>query len=124
MPYAAAWDRLFPMVFGKLTRTGAPAACIVISSILLTLAIIPSYNSSTTQRFTDFVFLATTTTLIAYLYGVAAQKVRPVRPADRRPARRRRTRRPDRPGHPGVVSDLGRLEGSAVGPSPAQPTRS
>jgi basic amino acid/polyamine antiporter, APA family len=73
MPYAAARDRLFPKVFARVTSTGAPAAGIVISSVLLTLAIIPTYNSSTTERFTDFVFLATTTTLIAYLYGVAAQ---------------------------------------------------
>jgi basic amino acid/polyamine antiporter, APA family len=73
MPYAAARDRLFPKVFGKLTKTGTPAVGIVISSVLVTLAIIPTYNSSTTQRFTDFVFLATTTTLIAYLYGAAAQ---------------------------------------------------
>lgn len=73
MPYAAARDRLFPKVFARLTRSGTPAAGIVISSVLITLAIVPTYNSSTTERFTDFVFLATTTTLIAYLYGAAAQ---------------------------------------------------
>jgi basic amino acid/polyamine antiporter, APA family len=75
MPYAAARDNLFPKSFAKLNRAGVPAFGIVASSVLLTLAIIPSYNSSTTERFTDFVFLATTTTIIAYLYGVASQMV-------------------------------------------------
>ena len=75
MPYAAARDHLFPKSFAKLNAAGVPAFGIIVSSVLLTLAIIPSYNSSTTQRFTDFVFLATTTTIIAYLYGVASQMV-------------------------------------------------
>jgi APA family basic amino acid/polyamine antiporter len=75
MPYAAARDRLFPQAFGRLNARGVPAFGIIASSVLITLAVIPSYNSSTTQRFTDFVFLATTTTVIAYLYGVASQMV-------------------------------------------------
>jgi APA family basic amino acid/polyamine antiporter len=75
MPYAAAQDRLFPKRFATLNRAGVPAFGIVVSSVLMTIAIIPTYNSSTTERFTDFVFLATTTTIIAYLYGVASQMV-------------------------------------------------
>jgi APA family basic amino acid/polyamine antiporter len=47
----------------------------VVSSVLMTAFVLPSYNSSTVNRFTDFVLLATTTTLIAYLYGVAARMV-------------------------------------------------
>lgn len=75
MPFAAAVDRLFPKAFGKLNRFGAPAIGIVVSSVLITAFVIPSYNSSTVSRFTDFVLLATTTTLIAYLYGVAARLI-------------------------------------------------
>jgi len=75
MPYAAAMDRLFPRFFGRLNRFGVPAIGIVVSSALITAFVIPSYNSSTVNRFTDFVLLATTTTLIAYLYGVAARLV-------------------------------------------------
>jgi APA family basic amino acid/polyamine antiporter len=75
MPYAAATDRLFPRAFGRLNRHGVPAVGIVVSSVLMTAFVIPSYNSSTVDRFTDFVLLATTTTLIAYLYGVAARLV-------------------------------------------------
>jgi len=75
MPYAAAADRLFPRAFGRLNRFGAPAIGIIASSALITVFTVPSYNSSTVNRFTDFVLLATTTTLIAYLYGVAARMV-------------------------------------------------
>lgn len=73
MPFAAARDRLFPTSFGKLNKYGAPAFGLVVSSVLLTLFMIPEYNSSTVNRFTDYILLATTTTLIAYLYGVASQ---------------------------------------------------
>ena len=75
MPFAAATDRLFPKAFGRLNRYGAPAIGIVVSSVLISAFVIPSYNSSTVSRFTDFVLLATTTTLIAYLYGVAARLI-------------------------------------------------
>ena len=73
MPFAAARDGLFPKAFGKLNKWGAPGVGIVVSSILLTLLMIPTYNSSTVSRFTDFILLATTTTLIAYVYGASAQ---------------------------------------------------
>jgi APA family basic amino acid/polyamine antiporter len=36
---------------------------------------VPSYNASTVEKFTDFILLATTTTLIAYVYGAAARLV-------------------------------------------------
>jgi APA family basic amino acid/polyamine antiporter len=75
MPFAAAADRLFPKSFGRLNRFGAPAIGIVVSSVLISAFVVPSYNSSTVERFTDFVLLATTTTLIAYLYGVAARLI-------------------------------------------------
>jgi APA family basic amino acid/polyamine antiporter len=75
MPFAAASDRLFPRAFARLNGHGVPAFGIVVSSLLMTAFVLPSYNSSTVNRFTDFVLLATTTTLIAYLYGVAARMV-------------------------------------------------
>jgi APA family basic amino acid/polyamine antiporter len=73
MPFAAARDRLFPTSFARLNRYGAPAVGLVVSSVLLTAFMVPNYNSSLVDRFTDFILLATTTTLIAYLYGAAAQ---------------------------------------------------
>jgi APA family basic amino acid/polyamine antiporter len=75
MPFAAARDRLFPAPFARLNKFGVPAVGIVVSSVLLSLYILPSYNSSTVARFTDFIYLATTTTLIAYLYGVGSRMV-------------------------------------------------
>ena len=73
MPFAAARDRLFPKGFARLNRHGAPAFGLVVSSLLLTVLMVPNFNSSLVARFTDFIILATTTTLIAYLYGAAAQ---------------------------------------------------
>ena len=73
MPFAAARDRLFPPSFANKNRFGAPAYGLIVSSILLTLLLIPNFNSSLVTRFTDFILLATTTTLIAYVYGAAAQ---------------------------------------------------
>jgi len=73
MPFAAARDRLFPAGFARLNKYGAPAFGLVVSSLLMTAFMVPNYNSSTVSRFTDFILLATTTTLIAYLYGAAAQ---------------------------------------------------
>jgi basic amino acid/polyamine antiporter, APA family len=73
MPFAAARDRLFPAAFGRLNRHGVPAVGLVASSVLLTLFMIPNFNSGLVDRFTEFILLATTTTLVAYLYGAAAQ---------------------------------------------------
>jgi basic amino acid/polyamine antiporter, APA family len=73
MPYAAARDQLFPAVFGRLNKHGVPAVGLITSSVLLTLFMIPNFNSGLVDRFTEFILLATTTTLIAYLYGAAAQ---------------------------------------------------
>jgi APA family basic amino acid/polyamine antiporter len=73
MPYAAARDGLFPASFKRLNKYGVPGVGIVVSTVLLTLFMLPTYNSSTVNRFTDFILLATTTTLIAYIYGASAQ---------------------------------------------------
>jgi basic amino acid/polyamine antiporter, APA family len=73
MPFAAARDRLFPAAFGRLNARGVPAVGIIVSSVLLTLFMIPNFNTGLVERFTEFILLATTTTLIAYLYGAASQ---------------------------------------------------
>lgn len=73
MPFAAARDGLFPTAFGRLSRRGTPVVGLVVSSVLLSGIMVGNFNASLVQRFTDFILLATTTTLIAYLYGAAAQ---------------------------------------------------
>ena len=83
MPYAAARDGLFPGAFKRLNRYGVPGIGIVVSTVLLTLFMLPTYNSSTVDRFTDFILLATTTTLIAYIYGASAQLMLIVQEPDR-----------------------------------------
>jgi APA family basic amino acid/polyamine antiporter len=88
MPYAAARDGLFPKEFARLNKHGAPATGIMASSVLLTLFMIPNYNASTVSRFTDFILLATTTTLIAYIYGAAARLMQLVHSVDRASTKR------------------------------------
>ena len=45
-------------------KNGVPCFAIVVSTVLLTFFMIPNYNSGTVDRFTDFILLATTTTLV------------------------------------------------------------
>jgi basic amino acid/polyamine antiporter, APA family len=73
MPFAAARDRLFPTPFARLNRWGAPGIGIVTSSALVVAFIFAFYNKGQIDRFNDYILLATTTTLIAYLYGAAAR---------------------------------------------------
>ena len=73
MPFAAARDRLFPTPFARLNRHGAPYVGIIASSALVMAFILAFYNKGQIDRFNDYILLATTTTLIAYLYGAAAR---------------------------------------------------
>lgn len=72
VPYAAARDRLFPSSFARLNRHGAPAFGLVVSSVLLSVLMLTSYNASLVDRFTDMILLATLATLIPYAYSAAA----------------------------------------------------
>jgi APA family basic amino acid/polyamine antiporter len=87
MPYAAARDRLFPTPFARLNRRGAPAFAMIASSVLLVAFIFIFYNKSQVARFNDYILLATTTTLIAYLYGAAARMMLLVSDRKRFPGR-------------------------------------
>ena len=95
MPYAAARDGLFPAAFKRLNKYGVPGFGIVVSTVLLTIFMLPDLQQQHGDRFTDFILLATTTTLIAYIYGASAQLMLIVQePGEVR----RRSRRP-RDGH-------------------------
>jgi APA family basic amino acid/polyamine antiporter len=87
MPFAAARDRLFPAPFARLNRHGAPAFAMISSSVLLVAFIFVFYNKSQVDRFNDYILLATTTTLIAYLYGAAARMMLLVSDRKRFPGR-------------------------------------
>lgn len=75
VPLAAARDGLFPKVFARTRRGGAPVVGLVVSSVLVTVLMTMNYNSSLVDQFTFVILLATLTTLIPYAYASIAQLV-------------------------------------------------
>ncbi|MER6591112.1 amino acid permease [Micromonospora purpureochromogenes] len=73
VPMAAAQDNLFPKVFARTTRSGAPVVGLVVSSVLITVLTVVNYNASLVDQFTFVTLLATLTTLIPYVFSAAAQ---------------------------------------------------
>jgi APA family basic amino acid/polyamine antiporter len=70
---AAARDRLFPAVFARTTRSGAPVFGLVVSSVLVTGLMAMNYTKSLVDQFTFVILLATLTTLVPYAYSAAAE---------------------------------------------------
>lgn len=73
VPMAAARDGLFPKVFAKTTRSGAPIVGLIVSSVFITALTLMNYNASLVDQFTFVILLATLTTLIPYVFSAAAQ---------------------------------------------------
>lgn len=70
VPMAAAQDRLFPKIFGSMSKRGVPWFGVVISSVLVTLLLAFNYSGSSNlvQIFSFIILLATLTTLIPYAF--------------------------------------------------------
>jgi len=70
VPMAAARDRLFPKIFGSMSKRGVPWFGVVISSVLVTFLLVFNYSgsSSMVQIFTFIILLATLTTLVPYAF--------------------------------------------------------
>jgi basic amino acid/polyamine antiporter, APA family len=70
VPMAAARDRLFPRIFGSMSKKGVPWFGVVISSVLVTLLLVFNYSGSSSliQMFTFIILLATLTTLVPYAF--------------------------------------------------------
>ncbi len=85
VPMAAAQDRLFPKVFGKMSRHGVPALGIIISSVLVSALTLLNYagqgfataSGSTTnpliQIFNQIILLAGFTALVPYAFSAMAE---------------------------------------------------
>ena len=71
IPMAAAEDGLFPKIFKKTNRFGAPARGIFLSSILAIGLLIMNYNKSTIHAFTFMLLLGTLNVLVPYLFSSA-----------------------------------------------------
>jgi len=74
MPLAAAKDGLFPSAFGKLSGRGVPAAGIVWSTILASVAMVVSYlGASGATVFNTLVLMTGITAAIPYAFSALAQ---------------------------------------------------
>lgn len=72
MPMAAAKDGMFPTVFGKLSRRGAPVVGIIAGTVLTSLMALYAYLGSA-NAFNTILLLASFTTAIPYFFSAAAQ---------------------------------------------------
>ena len=72
IPFAIAKDNLFPGVFKKENKRGAPAAGIIIGSVLVSVLMYMNYNDALVKQYTFLSLLATLTSLVPYLFCAGA----------------------------------------------------
>ncbi len=68
MPEAISRDKLFPGIFAKLNKNGAPALGIIISSFLASILILMNYSGSLLEVFEFMVLVSTVSVLIPYIF--------------------------------------------------------
>ena len=72
VPYAIAKDKLFPHIFEKKNKYGAPAFGIVISSVLISILVFMNYTKGLVEQFQFLVLLTTVMVLVPYLFSSAS----------------------------------------------------
>jgi APA family basic amino acid/polyamine antiporter len=75
VPYATATDKLFPPIFGKLNKKGAPYFGILLNAIVISVFIGMNYTKGLVEQFKFFLLFATLTSLIPFLFSVAAYPI-------------------------------------------------
>lgn len=75
MPYAAARDNLFPVIFKKENKKGSPFMGIVISSVLISALMLTNFTKGLTDMFTFMVLLTTVAVLVPYLFSATSYAV-------------------------------------------------
>ncbi len=75
MPLALAHDRLFPALFGRVTRRGAPVAGLVLSSALTSVLIVLNSSKDLVSVFTFILLLGILSALIPYALSSLAALV-------------------------------------------------
>jgi len=69
---AAADDRLFPKLFSKVNRLGAPVAGMIIMGIVQTLMALSTISPSLSEQFSALVSLAVVTNVVPYIISLSA----------------------------------------------------
>jgi len=75
LPFAIARDKLFPAVFGRQNKKGAPFVGIVISSAFVSLFMIMNYTKGLVEQFKILILLSTFNTLVPYLFCAASYMI-------------------------------------------------
>jgi APA family basic amino acid/polyamine antiporter len=74
MPLAAAKDGLFPKLFGRISKRGVPAAGIIASSVLASVAMVVSYaGASGATVFNTLVLMSGITAAVPYAFSALAK---------------------------------------------------
>jgi len=68
IPKAMAGDNLFPKLFGKVNKRGAPVAGLIIGSIAVTLLVFSNYTKGLASMYTYLILLGTFLAVIPYLF--------------------------------------------------------
>ncbi|WP_290687787.1 MULTISPECIES: amino acid permease [unclassified Haematobacter] len=66
VPYGAAQDRVFPAVFGELSRFGTPANALVLSNVLASILVTINFGQGLVDAFNTIVLLAVMSSLLPY----------------------------------------------------------
>lgn len=72
VPFAIAKDKLFPHIFEKKNKRGAPALGIIISSVLISALVYMNYSKGLVEQFQFLVLLTTVMVLVPYLFSSAS----------------------------------------------------
>ncbi len=79
LPLAVAQDGLFPRIFARTSKSGTPAAAMIIGGLLTTGMVCLNYTRGLVELFTFLILLATLNTLIPYAFSSMAVFVLPDR---------------------------------------------
>jgi len=72
IPMAAAKDRMFPRIFKKENKNGAPVLGLIIGSVLSSIVMLMNFSEGLVDQFTFMVNLTVLTCLVPYLFVSAA----------------------------------------------------
>tara|TARA_R110000868_G_scaffold114364_1_gene306544 strand:+ start:26022 stop:27329 length:1308 start_codon:yes stop_codon:yes gene_type:complete len=72
MPMATAKDNLFPRIFKRENKNGAPVIGLIIGSLLSSFVMLMNYTQGLVEQFTFIVEITVLCTLIPYLFTAAA----------------------------------------------------
>jgi len=75
IPLAISRDKLFPAIFARENKKGAPVWGIVISSVLITVVMMMNYTKGLVDTFKFLILIGTITVLIPYLFSAVAYSI-------------------------------------------------